>query len=334
MTPSVYEKINTKKGRVLYTVAAGENLTKAEIKQSTGLSMTTVITCVDALVKEGLITLELQKVKGGGKPHSMINVCEGKCVYGISYKSGVLTALSIGLKGEIKREHTQETKEGELPSEQVYSLTQKLIKEGEPPLAIALAFNFEGREEVAERLERSTGAKVLLITNTAAIAYRALWQGSPLPVLAIGVGNTVKCACLDEKRCRVTDMGALLSAPAFCGKGDYRSLLSAARVEKVLRSGDYGGHYELCEAGLMETRDLPSYSRALARSVAAVTEIAHCMCAPQEIYLFGEYLTQGFFDRVCAFSRVGDSLRRESGERLNFAYGAALCGLTEGVFNE
>ena len=295
--------------------------------------MSTVISCVDELKAEGILSLEQERVKRGGKPHSVINVRGDKCVYGISYKSGTLTALAVDLKGEKVEEIVAETAESTPPAQQVISLAVALGKKSPSPLAVALALNCEERESILRALEERLRAKVLSTTNTAALAYRAFWQGSLLPVVAVGVGSGIKCACLEREGCRVVDLGDLASSAAFTGEGSYRALLSASRVERRLRLADFRGQYEITEEGAAETKEVGSYSRSLARALASLTEIAERMYSPQELLLFGEYITQGFFDRILSYSRVGKKVKREEGDRADFAFGAAVVALVEGVFS-
>ena len=269
----------------------------------------------------------------GGKPHSIINVRRDKCVYGVSYKGGVLSALAVDLKGEARGEISLDASPDASPADQVISLVTALGKKAARPLALALALNCEERERVVETLEERLQAKVFLTTNTAALTYRALWKGGALPIVAIGVGNGVKCACLEKTGCRVADLGDLPSSTAFAGEGSYLSLLSAARVERRLRTTDFRGLYEVVDGRAAETRELSSYVHALARAIASLADLADRVYSPREILLFGEYITQGFFDRITLLSRVGDRIKRVQGERAEFAYGAAVSALIEGVFS-
>ena len=98
--------------KVLFAVAAGQDLSKLEIKERTSLSMSTVISSVDRLVKRGLITFSEERSPRGGKMRSVINARPSARAYGISYKSGTLTATATDLKGEEKESVSQEVAEG------------------------------------------------------------------------------------------------------------------------------------------------------------------------------------------------------------------------------
>ena len=326
-----FDKITDKKGKVLCAIACGKDLTKLEIKEKTSLSMTTVISAVDRLVEEGIITLEKISAERGGKPRSVINVRPECAVCGISYKGGALSACLADLGGGVLRSETREVK-GCYPEEAVYPLAEEFLHEGKP-LALALALNCEDRAGLIRRLEERIGVPVIPTSNTAAIAYRAYFEGGELPLAAIGIGKGVKCAFLEKSGCRLAEMGSLLSAPAFTAEGRFGDLLSASRVERTLCRADYRGHF-LRENGItQETKELGEYSRALALSVAELAEIADKMLSPHEIYLFGEYLSEGFFRRIREASAISDKVRLVTQSPADFAYGTALAALAEGVFS-
>lgn len=315
----------------MYGIATGRDMTKLAVKERTILSMSTVISAVEDLRKEGLVSVETRRVKGGGKPHSVINARADKCVYGISYKSGRLTACVLTLGGDRIRVREREATGN--PENTLAEMTQRLSGESPTPVAIGLALNCEGLEDILRALSDRTGAKVLPTTNTAALLYKAFWQGRELPLAALGVGNRVKCAVLDESGTRVTDLGSLPSAGAFTERGDYLSLLSASRVERRLRAKEYGGCYEITEEGAVETNDLSSYSRALAKGLAALTETADRLLSPRELWLFGEYVTEGFFRKASEYSSARPDLRLATPTAEDFAYGAGIAALTECVFS-
>ena len=209
------ERITSLKAKVLFAIAAGENLTKLRIKQDTALSMSSVISAVDALVADGLVTLDRERSARGGKPHSIINLREENLVYGVSYLSGALTVATLGLKGDIRDIFSMEVQAGESPASALFSLSERLATCEGIPRALALALNCEERELLISSIEEKLGISVFPTTNTAALAYRAYWRGSPLPICVIGVGRGIKCACLTEGGCHVAELGSLPSVPAF-----------------------------------------------------------------------------------------------------------------------
>ena len=331
--PELTKRITSLRAKALLAIASGEDLTKLQIKQSTALSMSSVISAVDALVSEGLVSLDRERSERGGKPHSVINLRKENLVYGVSYLSGALTVAEVGLKGDLREVFALDLQEGETPESALCRLAELLATREGRPRALALALNCEGKERLVRSLEEKLSVPVLPTTNTSALAYLAYWRGGSLPICVIGMGRGVKCACLDEKGCRAAELGSLRAAPAFSEEGDYRALLSAARVEESLRKADYRGHY-LVEGGrLFETQTLGEYSRALALSIASLSDWVDALCTPREIYLFGEYLSGGFFDRIKDYAAAGDKLVLLRAEREDFACGAATAALIERVFS-
>ena len=316
---------------MLFAVSAGKDMTKLEIKTRTGLSMTTVISSVEALVKRGLVTFEEIKGARGGKMHSVINVHSEKRVYGVSYKSGVLTAVAADLKGEIRESVSEETPSEVSPLGIVYALVAALREKAPPPLAIALALNCEGKDEVLKGLGERYHASVISLTNTEAVAYLALYQGASLPVAAIGIGNAIKCAVIERGARRAVDLGTLASPALIAGEGSYASALSVSAVESALRASEYRGK-RLVEGGrIAEIRDLADYSHALALTIRSLAETVARLLSPAETIMFGEYLSETFFSRVK--KEGAENLCYLRPEKQDFALGAALAALFDEVFS-
>lgn len=317
-------------GKVLFAVGAGKDMTKLEIRERTGLSMTTVISSVDELVKRGLVTFEEVKGARGGKMRSVINVHPERRVYGVSYKSGVLTGVSVDLKGEIREIVSQEPPEEISPACVVRSVLNALREKAPPPSAVALALNCEGKEGVLKGIEDAYSVPTLSLTNTEAVACLSLWRGAPLPVAALGVGARVKCAVIGRER-RAIEIGTLPSPALITGEGSYDSALSADQVEETLRSSHYRGKLLIEGGHVGEVRDIADYSRALAHILATLADTVHLLLAPARILLFGEYLSEAFFYRVKEGAK-GDLVYLHP-EKEDFALGAALLALREIVFS-
>jgi len=329
---SFFDRIPTKRGKAFYAIACGERLTKLEIKERAGLSMSTVISAVDSLCESGLVTVGERRVSGGGKPHSVIDVSADRCVYGVSYKAGKLFGVAMDLRGEILARRTMTPSVGVSAGVAVGTFLSRLAEGAPSPLAIGLALTCDEREQIVRRLTEEAGTDVLPLTNTQAIAYHALWQGGACPLAAIGIGNRVKCAVLGERDCRLIDLSELTLAPVFSeGKG-IGALLSAAQVERVLFDRSYGGHYSYAGGDLLECRDLSDYSALLIRAIAGVAESVRALVAPREILLFGDYITRGFFDRI-RDACPEQTLSREESNGEIFARGAAEAALAEKVFS-
>ena len=327
------DRIESKKGKVLFAISLGDDLTKSEVKERTGLSMSTVISSVDILAKEGWITSEEERVATGGKPHAVLNVRRDAVAYGVSYRAGGLYAVAADVKGRILCSERREAREGVPPKKEVLSLFGALSAKAPPPRALAVALNSSDREEMLAELEKSYSLPVIPTSNTAALAYRALWRGGEYPLAILGVGNRVKCALLGEKECRTADLSDHPSLGAFTGEGSCRALLSASRVARRLANKDFNGVYLAEEDGATECRDISAYSRALIVAISGLTESVELFAAPRAIGLFGEYLTEGFFERIRAQARTRAPLFRECPEGEKFALGAALAAIIERVLS-
>lgn len=327
------DRISTKKGRALYVIAQGKDLTKLEVKERGSLSMSTVISAVDSLVKEGLVTMGERRTERGGKPHAVLNPAPDRCVYGISYKSGKLYAAALDLRGEVVGARSLTVAENLSPTKAVNVIAARLAEEVPAPLVVALALNCRERDELLASLCAELGAEILLTTNTAALAHRALWEGEPYPLVTIGIGGRVKCAYLDRDGYRAADLSDLTLAPVFSrGKG-CGAVLSASRVEEILFSHEYAACRTIEGERLSVCRDLADYSRALVRAIVSLAEAAETFYAPREIRLFGEYLTKGFFDRILAEYGGNVPLIREQAEGGEFARSAALFALISRFFS-
>ena len=330
--PHVANRIRENKNKALYAIATGRDLTKLEVKEKAALSMSTVISAVEELVKRGLVTYAERKGERGGKPHSVLNAHPMRRVYGISYKSGVLTAVACDLKGEQREVLSQNAGEGAPPLQSVLSLALALKERAPAPLCVALSLNCNDKEYLLKGLEDGLSVKALSSTNTAALAHLALWRGARLPLVAVGVGNSVKCALIDGAGYKTIDLGALPSPCLFGEDGTVASALSAARVEEVLRHSDYRANCCLRNGRLLHPADLGEYSRALAEAIASTLKTVDLFLAPREIVLFGEYLSEAFFERID--EKMGDkNLKYYSADRSSFALGSALVALIDGVFN-
>ena len=317
-------------GKVLFALKSGKDMSKLELKTRTGLSMTTVISAVDELVKRGLVSFESVKGARGGKMRSVINLRPDKRVYGISYKSGVLTAVAADLGGEARERASQEPPDGASPLGCVYALVNALKRKAPPPIAIALSLNCDGKEDVLRGLAERYGVPTLSLTNTEGAAHLALWQGAPMPIAALGVGARVKCAFVDYAGRRVAEVGALPSPALITGEGSYASALSSSAVEETLRTSRYHGKYCIERGRITEVRDLADYSAALALTLSSLVKAVEHFLSPSRVILFGEYLTEAFCARV---QEVVGKVVYTRPEKEDFARGAAICALKECVFS-
>lgn len=327
---SYFDLISAKRGKALYAIACGERMTKLDVKERAGLSMSTVIAAVGSLRAAGLVTVAERRMPGGGKPHSVIDAATDKCVFGISYKAGKLYAAALDLGGRVLSRRTMTPSEGASAEVAITTLFSRLSESAPKPIAIGVALTYADRDSLVRALSEEYGASVTCLTNTQSVAYRAVWQGGNYPLAVIGIGRRVKCAFLDERCRRVADLSDLTLAPAFSSERGIASLLSAPCVERTLFDRSYGGHYLYDKGDFSECRDLSDYSRLLVQAIVGTVGAVQALSEPKEIRLFGDYITRGFFDRISEACPV--PLLREEGDGEGFACGAAIAAMTECVF--
>ena len=323
----------TKRGQVLYCISQGKNLTKSDIKSFTELSMSTVLSSVDKLCAEGLITCVEEKRKEGGKPRSVINVKEDKYVFGVTYKSGVLTAVRVNLKGEIEEESEIRILEnGSSPARYVLSLLAEIGKKGSRPLAVGLSMNTADPARFFAELEKECKAPVYATSNAGAAVLVCVSQCGEFPICAIGVGAKVKCAILQDGL-RVADVGRLHS-PVLVGKSqEYEQVLSAPQVERRLSEKDFYDCFYFDGARFREAEDLRSYSEVIQGAITSLCDQVAALTSPKRLYIFGDYITDSFFDRIKSHSAYSDKPQLFRADPRKLALGAAYYALAEEVFS-
>ncbi len=326
--------IPSKKGKILYCVSRADDLSKLDLKGATDLSMSTVLSSVDKLREEGWITVVEEKKPSGGKPRSRINVSPNVCVCGVSYKAGILTAVRTNFKGEVKgKSEIAILDKGAPPFGYAASALKEVLKGKDAPAAIGLAMNVADPDRLCEEVEKAFGAPVFLTSNTGAIATLTLFRERAFPIAAIGVGVKVKFAFCAEKM-QTSDLSDLFAPCVSNGGATFGAVLSVPEVERRLREEDYRNAYSFNGERFAETRDKRGYSETLVGSIVALVRAAVAFTLPQRLVLFGDYLSEGLYERVKRAVPDLVLLRRVAADRAEFALGAAYYALKEGVFNE
>ncbi|MCR4726567.1 MAG: hypothetical protein K5753_05050 [Clostridia bacterium] len=319
-------------GRVFYCVSEGRDLSKLDIKSATDFSMSTVLSAVEKLRKEGWITLREEKKKSGGKPRSIINVREGAFVCGVSYKSGILTAVKTDLKGEIEASSQLAVMDKSVsPAGYAASALREIVKSGETPVAIGLAINSSDPNALAREIGEGFGAPVFVTSNTGAVAALLLFREKEFPACALGIGVRVKfarCASSIE----VTDLSDLTSPCASGGFQTYGDVLSVSAVAERLSDENYRGNYAFNREKFAETRNKKEYSDLLVGCISSLVNEIAVLVRPKTLALFGDYLSDNFFARIKERAVSPEILRRFPIRPEELARGAAFCALKERVF--
>lgn len=319
-------------GRVLFCVSEGRDLSKLDLKAATELSMSTVLSCVEKLLERKYITIVEEKRKSGGKPRSSINLSEDVFVYGVSYKGGILTAVKASFKGEVKGVRAFAIVDKSVsPIGYVLSLLNELSEKGERPAAIGLAINAADPKGLIEEIKKAFDAPVFLTSNTGAVAALTLFREKAFPICALGIGVRIKCALYGETSF-LSDISEL-SAPCSSGGGNaYADVLSVPAVEARLTDEDFRGNYYFSGERYEETRNKRDYSELLVGCLSSLTLEIAAFTRPARLVLFGDYVTQGLFERVKISSP--EALTYFPIKKEDLALGAACYALKEGVFNE
>jgi len=319
-------------GRVFYCVSEGRDLSKLDIKSATDLSMSTVLSAVEKLKKEGWITIREEKKKSGGKPRSSINVREGAFVCGVSYKSGILTAVKTDFKGKIERSSEIAVMDKSVsPAGYVASAIREVVKSGETPAAIGLAINASDPTALSREIGEGFQAPVFVTSNTGAVAALSLFCEKEFPACALGVGQRVKfsrCASSIE----VIDLSDLASPCASGGFQTYGEVLSVSAVAERLSDEDYRGNYAFNGEKFVETKNKKEYSDLLVGCLSALVNEVSVLIKPKTLALFGEYLSEQIFARIKERAVSPEILRHFPIRPEALARGAAFCALKEIVF--
>ena len=308
-------------------------MSKLDVKAVTALSMSTVLSSVEKLRRDGLVIVGEEKKKSGGKPRSLINVSEKVCVCGVSYKSGILTAVRADLKGRISgASEIAIVDKSVSPSGYVLSLLKEMPKD-RSLVAIGLAMNVSDPDRLSEEIKNAFAVPVSVTSNTGAVAALTAFGETTYPVGALGIGKRVKFALFSETL-KTSDVSAVLSPCATSEGRSYGALLSVPTVEKRLLDDFYRGVYTFNGEKYSETRDKKEYSEALVEALSSLADAAAAFASPKILVLFGDYVSEGLFERVKNAARVPSVLRRFSGAREELALGAAYHAMKECVFSE
>lgn len=177
--------MDKKQAKILYTINQNSNLTKLDIKNKTGFSMSTVLSCVKKLEEQDLITCGVRKAKGGKAP-SVINSSVCAYVLGVGYSNGMLRGVRLDLNGnveDVKEIKTSETKEN------IDHLFLELKKEY-PPVAMGVItenLDYEYEENKLSVFKRKAGT----LAEGIACFYRFFSVKNNLDIAILYIDNDI-----------------------------------------------------------------------------------------------------------------------------------------------
>lgn len=273
--------MDKKQAKILYTIKQNTNLTKLDIKNKTGFSMTTVLSSVKKLQALGLITCGQREVKGGKAP-SIINTSMTAYVVGVGYSKGVLRALTADLSGcvlEITERNVNETEEN-------ISAIIKEISKGFPPSAIGVItenIDYKYCENKQNKNVRDAGDIAEGIANF----YRFYSLKSNSLIVVIHLDKKITVLKSGEKN-EYVDINNLYSPliNSIKGRLTYQEVLSKDEVLSKLNS-----KYSVDIEALVNTtnQELIAYRNRLNLTIQELLRTVDRLLNP-EIIVIGGYL--------------------------------------------
>lgn len=223
--------MDKKQAKILYTINQNSNLTKLDIKNKTGFSMSTVLNCVKKLEEQDLITCGVRKAKGGKAP-SVINSSLFAYVLGVGYSNGVLRGVRLDLNGnveELKEIKTDETKEN------IDNMFYELEK-AYPPVAkgvITEKLDYEYEENKLSDIKRKAGT----LSEGIACFYRFFSLKNNLDIAILYFDNEITLMKSGETCCYY-NIDSLFSPLLNATKGrlTYGEVLAKNQVNERLKN--------------------------------------------------------------------------------------------------
>lgn len=295
--------MDKKLAKVLYTINQNTNMTKLDIKNKTGFSMTTVLSCVKRLQDYGLITCGARKVKGGKAP-SIINASFAAYVVGMGYSNGYLRATRADLNGNVEfvsEKRTEETKEH-------YDEMFAEIKKAYPPVAVGVISEKSDYKYVPDcvtKTQRSSGD----ICEGLSSFYRffSLKNNSETVVVYIDDEIILLRSDENEEHLNVNDLHSPI-LHSEKGRLTYKEVLSKKEVTKRLYE-KYQATLE--DLALDDDEEIVAYRSRINLAFRELTATVDRLLNPKSIVI-GGYLPQAALklspsDTRCPVFFAGDT---------------------------
>lgn len=223
--------MDKKQAKILYTINQNSNLTKLDIKNKTGYSMSTVLSCVKKLEEEELITCGVRKTKGGKAP-SVINSSLCAYVLGVGYSDGTLRGVRLDLNGNVEDLKEWKTEESKENIEKVLAD----LKKAYPPVAIGVItekLDYEYRENKLSDVKRKAGT----LAEGVACFYRFFSVKNNLDIAILYIDNDITLMKSGEKN-SYYNINSLFSPIINTTKGrlTYNEVLSKEQVKNRLKN--------------------------------------------------------------------------------------------------
>lgn len=273
--------MDKKLGKVLYTVQRNTSLTKLDIKNKTGFSMTTVLRCVNTLEKLGLITCGTRDGKGGKAP-SEINVSYCAYVIGIACINGKTTATRTDLFGNVEEIYESECSD-------IKRAISSIVKEY-PPSAIGIINDEQDIEVIYPNIPIKYGSILDGLVSfyrfySPNIGHRAvvLYFDSSITLL---IGETGRSICLDD-----------LYSPLIHrthGRMRYGEVLSERAIINRLNELDCKSIKEMTASNEPK---LVAYRQRIIKTINELISEILCFISPNNL-IIGGFLPEPLFPRA------------------------------------
>lgn len=237
--------MDKKQAKILYTINQNSNLTKLDIKNKTGFSMSTVLSSVKKLEEHELITCGVRKAKGGKAP-SVINSSLLAYVLGVGYSNGILRGVRLDLKGNIEDVKEWEVGETKENIDKIFAELEKAY----PPVAVGVItenLDYEYEENKLSERKRKAGT----LTEGIACFYRFFSVKNNLDIAILYIDNEITLMKSGETNSyyNVSSLFSPIINPTK-GRLTYSEVLSRSQVENRLKT-----KFKLSLASFKESED-------------------------------------------------------------------------------
>lgn len=274
--------MDKKLGKVLLTIQRNTSLTKLDIKNKTGFSMTTVLRCVSTLEEQGLITCATRDGKGGKAP-SVINVSYCAYVIGIACTNEGVTATRTDLFGNVEEII-------ELDNIDIQNAINAVSKEY-PPSAIGIIANDTFRLNIFPNVPKRYGT----ILEGLSFFYRFYSHDTGGRTVVLYFDNHITLSIENENARRII-LDELYSPLIHRtnGRMRYSDVLSEQAVSNKLSGLGCDNIKELTASN---NPNVIAYRQRIIKTINELLSEILCFVSPKSV-IIGGFLPENLFPKV------------------------------------
>ena len=285
--------MDAKKAKILYQIQNGENLTKSDVKRTTGYSMSTVLKYVDELAKEGLINCGQKKVKSGKIP-AELNVNASAYVLGLGCYKGKIYGARSTLNGSVN----QFTEIKGSSEKDVINVLEKLKTEEAP---VALGFIGELSDESLRSLGKVARCPITRgdIAYGLACFYRFYNVKSNVDIAVVYVDDKLRVLKSGDSL-TYYQVESLFSPIMNSKKGrlTYEEVLAENNVKERLETR-FSSTFKDMESAF--DNDVFLYRERLELATAELVGLADKLIKPAVTVIGGSYLKEDVISKATAY---------------------------------